>query len=265
MKLKIALAQIPVSKSISKNTKTILCAIDEAAEKAADILLTPEGALSGYTHKFCRNNLKRALSEVEAHAKEKHIGLALGTCKDEENGCYNELRFYSKDGEFLGFHAKILLCGKARSGLGEKLTGKENKGEIIHFKTKPLEVFDFCGIKIGGLICNDLWANPNSTVTDDPHLANKLADMGAKIIFHAANGWRNKSYFSQHTIKQYHESNVLMRANAAGIPIATVDNASPLDTPVASIGGVASKHGKWIYRISEVGEHIDVFEVNVRK
>ena len=52
MKLRVAGAQIPVTKDILTNKKTILRAIEKAAGENADILLTPEGSLSGYAHEF---------------------------------------------------------------------------------------------------------------------------------------------------------------------------------------------------------------------
>ena len=50
--LRVASAQIPVTSSIEENTATIYRALDVAIEQKAEILLTPEGSLSGYTPKF---------------------------------------------------------------------------------------------------------------------------------------------------------------------------------------------------------------------
>ena len=48
--LRVAGAQIPVGTDIKANTANLLRAIDITAGKGADILMTPEGSLSGYTH-----------------------------------------------------------------------------------------------------------------------------------------------------------------------------------------------------------------------
>ena len=89
--LRVAGAQIPVGTDIKANTTNLLRAIDIAARKGADILLTPEGLLSGYTHEF------------GTAAAGKTLGLALGTCYFERDGrCYNQVRFYTRDGAYLG-------------------------------------------------------------------------------------------------------------------------------------------------------------------
>ena len=50
--LHVAGAQIAVTRDVRQNESAILAAIDWAASAGADILLTPEGSLSGYTHEF---------------------------------------------------------------------------------------------------------------------------------------------------------------------------------------------------------------------
>lgn len=47
--------------------------------------------------------------EVTPAAAGKNLGLALGTCYFEGDGrCYNQVRFYTGDGAYLGFHSKTL-------------------------------------------------------------------------------------------------------------------------------------------------------------
>ena len=95
MVLRIAGGQLPVTGDIQKNTESICRAIDFASGRKADILVTPEGSLSGYTPDFDRTQARRALQEVTARAREAGLGLALGTCYVEADGkCYNQLRFY---------------------------------------------------------------------------------------------------------------------------------------------------------------------------
>ena len=173
MKLKVSGAQLDVTKDVDINVRNIINAIDTAGEQGADILLTPEGSLSGYTPKFDRNQVETALATVTGHAKSQGVGLALGTCYIESDElCYNQLRFYAKNGEYLGFHSKILRCGSMEA---------EPRGEINHYATTDLRTFEFEGITIGGLICNDFWANPCCTPVPDPHLAYQLSDTGASL------------------------------------------------------------------------------------
>ncbi|MCL2461192.1 MAG: carbon-nitrogen hydrolase family protein [Defluviitaleaceae bacterium] len=255
MELKITTAQIPVYSDIQKNMAILKDAVDAAAKDKSDILLTPEGSLSGYTPRFDQNEAEAALSEITAYAKEKKTGLALGTCFFEQDGkCYDELRFYLPDGKYLGAHAKTLLCGT---------TNGEPEGEINDYGILPLRVFSYMGVTVGGLVCNDMWGNPMCTPMDDPHLTRKLAHMGAKIILHAVNGGRDGGDFSQKTCKMFHEARLLMNARADGIYIATADNAFPLDIGASAPGGVISPDGAWAMRMDSAGIQIKTYAVKI--
>ena len=189
MKLRVAGAQLPVTNDITSNVAALSRAIAFARDAHADILLTPEGSLSGYTHTFDVQAVRAGLHEVTAQARDAGIGLALGTCFVEDDGlCYNQIRFYAADGAFLGFHSKTLRCGTLTS---------PPKGEIEHYAVQPLRTYEVNGITVGGLICNDLWANPECTPMPDPHLTQRLSEMGARVIFHAVNGGRNGSEWSR--------------------------------------------------------------------
>lgn len=254
MNFRVAGAQLPVSKDVKTNLETIETALDFAINEEADILLTPEGSLSGYIHDFNQTTVKNALETIISKAKGK-LGLALGTCYFEKDGkCYNQIRFYNKNGRYLGSHSKILLC----STLNEPL-----KGEIEQYSIKPLKTFNFEGIIIGGLICNDMWANPNCTHMPDTHLSQQLSRKGAKIIFHAVNGGRDSSDFSQVVTRNFHESNLKMRAKAGNIWIVTVDNCVPQDIPSSSPGGIINPEGEWVVQLPPKGEHFFVHTINI--
>jgi len=246
MEIRVSGAQIPVTKDIRSNVRAIERAIDYAISEDADILLTPEGSLSGYTHQFDSQAAYEALDYVTQKARKANLGLALGTCfiEPEDQKCYNQIRFYKPNGEYLGFHSKTLTCGS--------LT-EPPQGEINHYEISPLATFDYNGIIIGGLICNDLWANPGCTPLPDPHLTQQLSKMGAKIIFHAVNGGRSGSEWSD-VAWQYHESNLRMRARAGGLWIVTVDNCNPIEIRCSSPSGVIHPQGKWVCKAKPRGE-----------
>ena len=255
-KIRIAGAQVPVSEDISANRETLLRAIREAQARGAEILLTPEGSLSGYTHRFDRAAAEGALTEVVRRAAEAGLALALGTCRVEEDGrCYNQLRFYDRAGRFLGYHAKILRTGTLTT---------PPRGEIEHYATRELGTVELDGVRVGGLICNDLWANPECTPDPDPHLTHQLGLAGARIIFHAVNGGRDASPMSQVVVKAFHESNLRMRARADGLYIATVDNAFPTDIGVSAPGGLVGPDGEWITRAPDRGTEMWVGSVEIR-
>jgi predicted amidohydrolase len=256
MKLKVSAAQLPISADISQNTALIYRAIEQAAQEKADILLTPEGSLSGYTHEFDQGLLDAGLQEVTRLARQRKMGLALGTCFREADGqVYNQIRFYTPDGKYLGFHSKILRC--------KNMLEPGQTGEVDHFAEGKLRVLSFKGIPIGGLICNDLWANPAWTPMPDPHLTRQLKEMGARIIFHAVNGGRDGSSWSE-VIWQYHEANLRLRARADRLWIATVDNCAPLDLPCSAPSGVINPAGEWVCRLPPKGEQFGTYDIVIR-
>jgi predicted amidohydrolase len=255
MDLRVAGYQMPVGRDIGDNVQRICSAIDFAAGNCAEILLTPEGSLSGYTHEFDRGAVEEALRVVTGRARDRNVGLALGTCFIEQDGeCYNQIRFYRSDGHYLGFHSKTLCCGSV-VGIPE--------GEVNNYAVSELRTFVWREtVCIGGLICNDMWANPGCTPMPDPHLSQKLSAMGADIIFHAVNGGRDGSKWSE-LAWQYHESNLRMRARAGGVWIVTVDNASPEELPCSAPSGVINPSGDFVCRAESKGSPFFVQTITV--
>ncbi len=255
MKIRVSGAQLPVTGDIESNLAAINRAIDIASDEESDILLTPEGSLSGYTHEFDAQAVEDALQRVTAKARETKVGLALGTCFVEpvDGKCYNQIRFYEPDGRYLGFHSKTLTCGSLTD---------PSKGEINHYSVNPLRTFNYKGIEIAGLICNDLWANPGCTPIPDPHLSQQLSKMGARIIFHAVNGGRNGSEWSEVSWR-YHESNLRMRASAGRVWIVTVDNCHPIELNCSSPSGVINSQGEWVCQAKPQGERFFACNIEI--
>ena len=246
--LRVAGYQMAVTADVDENARGITGAIERSTAQGADVLLTPEGSLSDYTWGFDRRQVTAALMRVSAAAEERQIALVLGTCMVEPDGrCYNQLRFYRNDGHYLGFQAKTLRCGTL---------AQPSRGEFEQYATTPLRTFELLpGLTVGGLICNDLWANPECTPMPDPHLTQRLAEMGAQVIFHGVNGGRDGGAWSQ-VAWRYHEANLLMRARAAGVWIVTVDNAAPETLPCSAPSGVIDSSGCWACRTRPVGEDL---------
>jgi predicted amidohydrolase len=251
--MRVAGAQLPVTMDVAANVAGIERAIDWAADQDADILLTPEGSLSGYTHRFDVQAVRQALERVTARAREARLGLALGTCyvEPEDGKTYNQVRFYERDGAYLGFHSKTLTCGT--------LTDPP-RGEIEHYAVRPLRTFRY-GFQVGGLVCNDLWANPQCTPMPDTHLSQQLSAMGARIVFHAVNGWRDSSEWSD-VAWRYHESNLRMRARAGGLWIVTVDSCHPVELRCSAPSGVITPHGDWICQAEPQGEQFFAYTID---
>ena len=253
-RLRIAGAQIPVTRDVASNVAGINRAMEFAAAESADVLLTPEGSLSGYTHEFDRDAVAAALEDVTDEARDAGLGLALGACFVEDDGrCYNQIRFYAPDGTYLGSHTKTLRCGTLDD---------PPKGEINHYEMTPLRTFQLNGITVGGLICNDLWAYPMCTAMDDPHLTQQLARQGARIVLHAVNGGRSAQQFTKVSWR-YHEANLRVRAKAGRLWIVTVDNCYPMTLPCSAPCGVIDPNGNWVLRTAPVGEQLFAHTIEI--
>jgi predicted amidohydrolase len=253
--IRVAGAQVPVTDDVQSNVDAIARAVDYAKLEKADILLTPEGSLSGYTHLFDRDAVVAGLDRVIELARDASVGLALGTCLVEpsDQRCYNQIRFYGRDGRYLGFHSKMLTCGTLED---------PPEGEINHYTVSPLRTFTFEHIRIGGLICNDLWANPGCTPVPDPHLSQQLARKGARIVFHAVNGGRDGSAWSA-LAWNYHEANLRMRARAGRIWVVTVDNCHPTMWRCSAPSGVVNPDGNWACRCAPQGEQFFAYTIEI--
>jgi len=244
-----------VTKDVSRNTESILSAIENAAAQEADILLTPEGSLSGYTPHFDPAEVSESLDRVRQRAQSRNCGLALGTCHvEDDERCFNQIRFYEKDGTYLGFHSKILRCGSMEA---------EPKGEINDYATTDLKTFSFQGVTVGGLICNDFWANPACTPMPDPHLTHQLSELGAQIIFQPVNGGRNGSPWSREVIWPFHETNLRMRTRKANLWTVVADSATPQDRPCSCPSGVIGPNGEWQSQAPDQGEFQFVYEIEL--
>lgn len=246
MHLRVAGAQLPVATDIGSNVEAIYRAIEFAKDSRAEILLTPEGSLSGYTHDFDAGMVESSLVRVTRRAREARLGLALGTCyvEPEDGLCYDQIRFYGPGGDYLGSHSKTLTCGTLTD---------PSEGEINHYAVGPLRTFDFQGVTIAGLVCNDLWANPGCTPGPDPHLTQRLSEIGAGIVFHAVNGGRDGSEWSD-VAWEYHNSNLRMRARASNLWIVTVDSCYPTDLDCSAPSGVINTTGDWVLQAKPRGE-----------
>ena len=255
-RLRVAIAQIAVTRDIAKNVETIGRAIDRAVAEKADVLLTPEGSLSGYTHQFDQPRVARELKKLVAKASSAGLALALGTCfvEPDDGRCYNQIRFYDVDGKFLGFHSKTLRCGTMTT---------PTQGEINHYAARPLETFRLKGITVGGLICNDMWANPGCTPMPDPHLSQQLVEKGAKIIFQAVNGGRDGGDWSREVYWPFHETNLRIRAQTGKVWIVTADNCHPVNIPCSAPSGVLKPNGYWAVKAPDRGEQIVVATIEL--
>jgi predicted amidohydrolase len=250
----VAGCQMLVTKDIGRNERAIHEAIDQASRAKVDFLVTPEGSLSGYHSGFDRLAVTQAVDRVAQHAREVHVGLVLGTCyKEEEEArrtwdpkfpakreefCYDQVRVFTPNGEYLGAYSKILL--------GSSLQ-QPGTGEMKSYVAGSLRTFSWNGICFGVLICNDLWATPGSTTIPNPYLPWQLKKMGAEVIFHAVNTGHVARY------RSFHESSEALWAWSLSVPVVTVNALTDDTRPVNCRSGVVGADGERLCEAPDLG------------
>ena len=198
--MRIALAQFnPVVGDIAGNTRKILELARTAMAQGADVLVTPELALTGYSPEdlLLREHFYRAiyagLDELEML---DGITLVIGHPARLGNERFNAATVL-RDGHRLGQYHKMLL------------PNNEVFDECRYFTpgAAPL-VFEQNGVKVGIIICEDGWSV-------EP--AAEAADAGAEVIVSL-----NASPFHRNKIATRHEV-MRYRVQETGLPMAYVN------------------------------------------
>jgi len=249
--LRIAGLQMDISGNIQENEQTIIQHLNDLTDQGIDLLITPEGSLSGYTSHFDREQLNKSLEKVTEAAKKLNIGLVLGTCyKEIINGneyCYNQARVYLPDGTFLGAYSKILTCSPLDN---------PGTGEMMEYVQGKVRTFSYKGVEFGILICNDLWATPGYTTIPNPYLPWKMQEAGAEVIFHIINSGTDQTY------RTFHEASVELWARQLEIPIVEV-NAAHGNNEINASSGVVNKYGERVKDVNDRGEQLFIYDLVV--
>ncbi len=132
--------------------------------------------------------------------------------------CYNQIRFYDGSGKFLGFHTKTLLCGSFSD---------PPQGEINDYATRPLQTFEIKGIRVGGLICNDMWGNQLALPRSEH-----------------ANASRSRSRLGRQCRQFY---------------------SFPHTVPCSAPSGVLKPDGQWAKQAPRQGEHVTVHTIELAR
>ncbi|WP_283148243.1 NAD+ synthase [Silvimonas soli] len=213
--MRIALAQInSVVGDLAGNLDLILAAATEARKQGADILLTPELALTGYPPEDlllrpaflaeCRKAIGRLIDEVDG------ITLVIGhpfASGDERFNCATVIR----DGHLLGRYEKMLL------------PNDEVFDEVRYFTPGAQAlVFEQNGVNVGVAICEDVWdidpasaareegadlllvlnASPfhlNKQATRHAVLAQRVEETGMPVVYVNLVGGQDELVFDGHS------------------------------------------------------------------
>jgi len=243
--------QMNVTHDVKSNQEQIIAGIRKAADEGASFLVTPEGSLSGYTSDFKQNEVSDALEEIKAVATKMKVGLMLGTCYKElimgKEFCYNQVRVYAPEGQFMGAYSKILRCSNIT------LPGT---GEMVEYVEGELRTFSWNGLRFGILICNDLWASPGYTTMPNPYLPLKLKQMGAQFIVHCINSGTFQKY------RPFHESSADIWALSVKIPILEV-NAAQQNEIINAQSGLIDANGERNLRVPDSGMQFFTVKIHI--
>jgi len=149
--LSIAVAQFNFTVGdLAANADRLIAALAEAKAAGADLLLTPELALSGYPPEdlLLRPDFYRACEREMARvaAATAGIGLVLGHPQEREGVRYNAASVFL-DGRLVATYHKQLL------------PNVEVFDEERYFEPGAAPcVFELNGVRVGVLICEDVWA-----------------------------------------------------------------------------------------------------------
>lgn len=240
---RITLAQIRVSRDVDENLSRIRAAFAQAKKDKAVWIMFPEGALSGYRKDFDQARVAAALAEVMRLCRDARVIAVLGTCWQANGQTTNEILIIDAEGKVIARYVKRCLT------YGEAKNFKAGDTPLVH---------QVNGLKVGTLICNDLWVTPGFTDGPNPHLTLQQARAGAQVIFHAVNSGSNLKF------REYHESNVKVRSAEAKCPIVIVNAAG--DEPINCTSGVVVDF-EYVHALPTRGEVVETvtFQPVVRK
>ena len=238
---RIAVAQLRVDPDDQRlNLCGLLDALDLAAAEAADFLVTPEMALTGYHGRFDKALRDELVRHLRAACAETGVTLIVGVGDKRRGRTFNEQLVIGADGRIIGRHAKMV---PTRGDLKWCVRGK------------ALRVFQDRGLRFGCLICNDLWVTPGTGATCDPRLTLKLSRRGAGAVFHSVYSGASREYIP------FHESNLALRAREGGLVIATANAAER--HAVNCTTGIVGPDGRWVVRCPRRSRQFAVADVKI--
>lgn len=237
------LAQILVTPKVADNLKRMRAAFEQARKDKAGWIVFPEGALSGYHGGFDPKEVEEAFGEVRQLCKESGVIGLIGTCWKEDAGKpHNQLRIVDRNGDLAGRYSKTCLT------YGDAKQFAAGGFPLVHSAG---------GIKFGTLVCNDLWVTPGYTDGPNPHLSLQQARAGAQAIFHAVSSGTDGRF------REYHESNLALRAAEARCPIVVVNSAS-ISGDINCASGVVVPY-EYARALPRKGEAVETLEFTPRE
>jgi len=240
----VAGAQMMRRVSIGDNALAVADMIGRAAARGAVFLVTPEMILTGYHAGFSQSGRDWAVEAIILPACRRNritVLLGAGSYRDPAGRKLAKPQIQTviigPDGRIIGTHAKTIptdgdlkWCSRGRP--------------------RDLRTFSSGGLKFGATICNDFWATPGFTSLPDLNLPVRLADMGARVVFHSIASGHGKTYLDFHTMRMEE------RAIRAGVFVVSANCVEDPRRPVNAPSGIVNPTGRWIARAPLIGEHL---------
>jgi predicted amidohydrolase len=166
-KSRIAIAQTAITQDFQENVATAIRFVERCT---SDVLLFPEGMISGYypenpnyLHELDVAEIEQGLGELSKKIREKQIEVIIGTAIKQNDKWYNTAFWFNKRGHSKYIYRKCNLSNLDR----------------LHFSFgSELETTKIDGIDAGIQLCREI-------KYPEPWLYLKL--QGAKIVFHLNN------------------------------------------------------------------------------
>lgn len=196
--MKVTVAQLQPTVSVSKNTTSILKSIEESP---TGTVVFPEGMLSGYDvndKNWLKNlsfiELKDAVGRIKRLAKQKQVDVIFGSAWQIGGSWFNCGLYINSIGELSHAYSKINLAEMDKS----------------YFQAgDSLPVFTLNGITAGIQICREVRY---------PEQWRALAIKGAKIFFHLNNAQKSTDAVWEHLLisRAYENQSLVISVNVAG-------------------------------------------------
>jgi NAD+ synthase (glutamine-hydrolysing) len=245
--LRITTAQIDMTVgALEDNANRILGLMSEAEKMKADVLITPELSLPGYPpedlllrHDF----IARQMTELDRLAK------ASRSCTTLVGFAEPARPLISVDAAPRILHNSVALLQ------GGKIVGTKRKQLLPNYGvfdesrwfrpgTEKSRLYEIAGIRVGVLICEDLWSDAMTEIE---------VNAGAQILLSVnASPWRVGKYPERVKV-----------ALSAGIPVIYLNLVGAQDEVIFDGGSFTTHDGKVIWRAPTFEEHVDLLEVHI--
>lgn len=240
--LKIAGVQLNTTAcDIAGNMQKIMTAWQAAEEKSADLCLTQEQSLTGYPledtarNPDVLNGTKRALAVLTEKSKSMKTALIVGLPEKDVDGKIYNVAYMLHQGA--AARVAVKRCLPNNDVFDEKR---------IYAAGTSSKVFEFKGVKLGVLICEDTW---------HPEPAADLQKDGAQVLLSM-----NASPF--YVGKHHHRVKEVMRARAmeTGLPMLYLNQVGGQDELVFDgRSTVMNADGRIAAMMPGFGEHQEIY------